>query len=60
MKTDDQVILATAKMANKGAADSVSKVQEMTQTSDRISGTSETVDDKKYADREDAEEGKQM
>lgn len=30
MKTDDQIILATAKMANKGAADSVSKVQEMT------------------------------
>lgn len=60
MKTDDQVILATAKMANKRAADFVSKAQEMTQTNDRISGASETVDDKKYADREDAEEGKQM
>lgn len=59
MKTDDQVILATAKMANKRAADFVSKAQEMTQTNDRISGASETVDDKKYADREDAEEGKQ-
>jgi len=32
----------------------------MTQTNDRISGTSETVNDKKYEDREDAEEGKQM
>lgn len=49
MKTDDQVILATAKMANEFAPDMLSKSQELALTGDTTVGTCEVENAKECA-----------
>ena len=55
MQTDDQVILATAKMANEFAADMISKSQELALMGDTSVGISETENMKECAYLEEDE-----
>lgn len=58
MQTDDQGILATAKMANEFAPDMISKSQEMALTGDTSVGISETENVKECASLEEDESKK--
>lgn len=50
MQTDDQAILAKAKMANEFASDMLAKSRELASTGDRSVGLSETETEKPVKD----------